>query len=213
MFTGIIEETGTVRSVSHGASFSRLAVSAVKVLEGMKAGDSISVNGVCLTVTEFGSGEFVTDTMPETLRRTNLGGMKSGGRVNLERALCLSDRIGGHLVTGHIDGTGKIAARWEEGNSLWLKIATGTDILRYLADKGSVALDGVSLTVVSAGTDSFSVSVIPHTKENTTLPGKGVGDSVNIECDILAKYIEKLMNAGSPGSRIDMDFLSRNDFL
>jgi riboflavin synthase len=213
MFTGIIEERGTIRSVSHGTSFSRLAVRAVKVLEGLKTGDSISVNGVCLTVTEFGPGGFMADTMPETLRRTNLGELKSGSRVNLERALRLSDRIGGHLVTGHIDGTGKIASRWEEGNALWLKVTAGPDIMRYLADKGSVALDGVSLTISSSDARSFSVSVIPHTKEMTTLPGKGVGDPVNIECDLLAKYTEKLMKAGSPGSRIDMDFLARNDFL
>jgi len=213
MFTGIIEETGTIRSVSQGATVSRIAVKAFSVLEGLKTGDSISVNGVCLTVTDFSPDGFTADTMPETLRRTNLGKMKSGSRVNLERALRLGDRLGGHVLTGHIDGTGRIAARWEEGNSLWLKVTTGPDILRYLASKGSVALDGISLTIVSADSDSFTVSVIPHTKEMTTLQGKGAGSSVNIECDILAKYVEKLLQAGSPGSRIDLDFLARNDFL
>lgn len=213
MFTGIIEETGTIRSVSHGTTFSRLSVRAKKVPEGLKAGDSISVNGACLTVTEFSDHEFTADTMPETLRRTNLGELKAGSRVNLERALRLNDRIGGHLVTGHIDGTGKIATRWEEGNAVWLKVSAGPEIMRYMAGKGSVALDGVSLTIGSSDDRSFSVSVIPHTREITTLPDLRIGDTVNIECDILAKYTEKLMKTGSSGSRIDMDFLARNDFL
>jgi len=213
MFTGIIEETGIITTIKHGAGSSQLTIQAKLVVEDVKVGDSISTNGVCLTVTSFGPNYFIVDVMPETIRKTSLNLLKPGSAVNLERALRLMDRIGGHLVSGHIDGTGKIVRRWEEDNAVWFKISAEAGILRYIVDKGSVALDGISLTVTTADAQSFNVSVIPHTRDVTTLLTKKNGDLLNIECDIIAKYIEKLYNQGSTGRKIDMDFLARNDFL
>jgi riboflavin synthase len=213
MFTGIVEEIGTIKGIRHGASSSQITVGAVKVTEDMKLGDSINTNGVCLTVISFGTGHFTLDVMPETLRRTTFSNLKTGSRVNLERALRLSDRLGGHMVSGHIDGTGKISRRWEEDNASWFTIMADAALLKYIVEKGSVALDGISLTVASVDAHGFSVSVIPHTRDVTTLPEKQNGDLLNIECDIIAKYIEKLTIKGSPASKIDMDFLAKNNFL
>ena len=213
MFTGIVEETGIIKSVRHGARSSQLTVEAHKVLADVKTGDSINTNGVCLTVTSFDSGNFTVDVMPETLRRTNFNILKPGSKVNLERALRLMDRLGGHLVSGHIDGTGKIVRRWEEDNAIWFLVSTEPGLLRYIVEKGSIALDGISLTVAAVDTQSFKVSIIPHTRDITTLTGKKAGDLLNIECDIIAKYIEKLTSSGVPGSKIDLDFLAKNNFL
>ena len=213
MFTGIIEETGIIKSIKHGTKSSQISIQAKLVVEDVKVGDSISTNGVCLTVTEFGPDHFTVDVMPETIRQTSFNLLKPGSPVNLERALRLMDRIGGHLVSGHIDGTGKIVRRWDEDNAVWFKIAAEESILRYIVDKGSVAIDGISLTVTTADNHSFSVSIIPHTREVTTLVHKKGGDLLNIECDLLAKYVEKLHKHDSAGQKIDMDFLSRNDFL
>ena len=213
MFTGIIEETGTIKAVKHGARSSQLTIRAKKVVEDVKVGDSINTNGVCLTVTAFGTDYFMVDVMPETIRQTSFKTLKPGSLVNLERALRLIDRIGGHLVSGHIDGTGKIDRRWEEDNAVWFIISAEAGILRYIVDKGSVALDGISLTVTTADDHSFSVSIIPHTRDVTTLMHKKSGDLLNIECDIIAKYIEKLHNQVYTDRKIDMDFLAMNDFL
>ncbi|MEI6435390.1 MAG: riboflavin synthase [Bacteroidota bacterium] len=212
MFTGIIEEKGVVRLVRHGAKSSELIIGAKKALEEIKIGDSISVNGICLTVTGFGHDYFTVDVMPETIRQTSLSGLKTGSAVNLERALRLSDRLGGHLVSGHIDGAGKVSKVWQEDNAMWINITADQSILKYIVKRGSVAVDGVSLTVPSVNDYSFSVSVIPHTKQATTLTDKKTGDLVNIECDVIAKYIEKLSTGNESASNIDLDFLKKNDF-
>ena len=213
MFTGIIEETGLIKAIHHGGNASQLTIGAKEVVSDMKVGDSINTNGVCLTVTSFGAGFFMADVMPETMRLTSFSTLKTGSAVNLERALRLSDRLGGHLVSGHIDGTGRIGRRWEEDNAVWLNILADTQILRYIVGRGSVALDGMSLTVTSVDQRSFSVSIIPHTRAVTTIGEKKTGDILNIECDIIGKYIEKLNTPGSSGSKIDLDFLAKNNFL
>ncbi len=213
MFTGIVEETGIIKAIQHGGRSSQLTIGALKVLEDIKAGDSINTNGVCLTVTAFGNNYFHTEVMPETLRRTSFNTLSIGSAVNLERALRLSDRLGGHLVSGHIDGTGRILRRWEEDIAVWFTISADAAILRYLVEKGSVALDGISLTIASTDKQSFSVSVIPHTSSVTTIMKKKAGDLINIECDMIAKYIEKLSSPESSGSKIDLNFLAKNNFL
>ena len=213
MFTGIVEEIGNVRAITYGSASSAITIGAVRVIDGLKTGDSICTNGVCLTVTSFGMDYFTVDVMPETLRQTSLGGLKSGSGVNLERALRLSDRLGGHIVSGHIDGTGKISRMWQEDNAIWITITAATSILKYIIPRGSVALDGVSLTVTAADDRSFSVSIIPHTQQETMLTGKKSGDILNIECDMIAKYIEKLSTFQQPATKIDLDFLKKNDFL
>ena len=213
MFTGIIEEIGIIKAVRHGARSSQITVGAQKVLEDVKVGDSVNTNGVCLTVTSFGHDHFTLDVMPETLRRTTFNALKPGSAVNLERALRLMDRLGGHLVSGHIDGTGKIGRRWDEDNAVWFNILADAKLLRYIVEKGSVAIDGISLTVTFADLQSFSVSIIPHTRDVTTLMDKKPGDLLNIECDIIAKYIEKLNSTGGHESKIDIDFLTKNNFL
>jgi riboflavin synthase len=213
MFTGIIEETGIIREIKHGSKSSQLTIGAVKILEDMQVGDSINTNGVCLTVTALAHDCFMVDVMPETLRRTSFSSLTTGSPVNLERALRLMDRLGGHLVSGHIDGTGKIERRWEEDNAVWFKIKADAIILRYIVEKGSVSLDGISLTVTLVDARSFSVSTIPHTRDVTTLMHKRTGDLLNIECDIIAKYIEKLNATEGQGSKIDLTFLAKNNFL
>lgn len=214
MFTGIIEETGTIRSVKRGKISASLGIEARLVIEDVKVGDSINTNGVCLTVTAFDNNGFEVDVMAETMRRTNLGSLGPGSMVNLERALRLSDRLGGHLVSGHIDGTGKITLMNREENATWITIAADTQVTRYIVEKGSVALDGISLTVVDVNRGSFRVSIIPHTGQETTLLKKKTGDTLNIECDITAKYIEKFLGEG-PGRKagnIDINFLNKHGF-
>lgn len=192
MFTGIIEETGKIISVGAG----RIAVQAEKVLEGTKIGDSIAVNGVCLTVTTMTSSEFTADVMPETLSRTNLGSLGKGSCVNLERAMAADGRFGGHIVSGHIDGTGTVSRLEKDGNAVWVYIAAPGSILNLIIEKGSIAIDGISLTVAKVNAVEFAVSVIPHTGEETTLLEKKAGDMVNLENDVIGKYVQKLMGLG-----------------
>lgn len=213
MFTGIVEERGVVKSISKGTNAVEITIGAAKVLEDVKIGDSISTNGICLTVVSFNQNCFTVDVMPETMRRTSFSQLDSGSFVNLERALKLSDRLGGHLVNGHIDGTGTIVRKWREGNAVWFSVQTDRTLLKYIVEKGSVALDGISLTVADVDATSFRVSVIPHTGDVTTLLGKNTGDLLNIECDLLAKYIEKLTMGTHSASKITPEFLQNNGYL
>ena len=204
MFTGIIEEIGRFKSFDGG----RIEISCEKILSDIKIGDSISTNGICLTVVDFGENFFAADVMPETLRKTSL----TDKNFNLERALKVGDRLGGHILSGHIDGVGKIIKIVAEGNALLINVAAESSLLRQIAAKGSIALDGISLTVVDAGADNFSVSMIPHTREVTNFKFKRVGSLVNIETDILAKYVERLTNT-KKNSEITETFLLENGFL
>lgn len=196
MFTGIIEETGTVRSIRGGGSGVVLDIEASRVLDGTVIGDSIAVNGVCLTVTP-GSGYFTADAMPETLRHTSLGGLRPGSKVNLERAMAAGGRFGGHIVSGHVDACGRVAALTQEGIAVLMRVEVPRGIMKYIARKGSVALDGVSLTVASVGEDSLTVSLIPHTAASTTLSLLRVGSPVNVEVDMLARYVERMLAFGT----------------
>ena len=214
MFTGIIEEVGTVRRVSEG----RLELSVKKVLEGTKIGDSIAVNGVCLTVTSLDGTGFSADVMPETLRRSNLGQLRSGDRVNTERAMAADGRFGGHIVSGHIDGTGTVLSKKNEGNAVWVRIEADSGILSLIVEKGSIAIVVISLTVAALDEKSFSVSVIPHTGEETTLLSKKPGDRVNLENDIVGKYVQRLLSAAlpekeEPRPKMDEEFLLKYGFL
>ncbi len=211
MFTGIIEEIGKVTKISRGSRSVILEIEAQRVLEDTRIGDSIATNGVCLTVTAIGKGSFKADVMPETMSRTNLGNVKPGDRVNLERALCLNSRLGGHMVAGHIDGTGRIVAQVRDENAIWITVEAGPDILRYIVEKGSVAVDGVSLTVAYVDNSTFKVSVIPHTQEETTLTTKRIGESVNLENDMIAKYVEKLLQPQKTEG-LSLEFLQANGF-
>lgn len=211
MFTGIIEETGVLKEQNGG----NLVIQADKVLEDVHLGDSIAVNGVCLTVTEFQKNWFRADVMAETLRRSSLGTLKKGSRVNLERAMAANGRFGGHIVSGHIDGTGTVENMQREGNAIWVTISCGTALLRYIAEKGSIAIDGISLTVAEVAENGFRVSIIPHTGEETTLLARRTGDMVNLETDIIAKYVERLMLPQEPEEKksgIDLEFLRENGF-
>lgn len=215
MFTGIIEEVGTVKAVQKGSGSSFIKIQASKIFEDMHLGDSIAVNGVCLTVTEFNNNIFRADVMNETLCRSSLGQLKNGSPVNLERAMAANGRFGGHIVSGHIDGTGTISKIENDGIAVWYTISAPHDIIRYIVEKGSIAIDGISLTVAKVTDDTFSVSIIPHTAEQTILSTKKIGDVVNLENDIVGKYVEKLMKpADSPAKSggITMDFLTRNGF-
>lgn len=193
MFTGIIEEIGIVGRVVPGSTCGEIFIRAEKVLEGTETGDSVAVNGVCLTVTSLSSGGFTADVMPETLRRSNLGALSPGSPVNLERAMPAGGRFGGHIVSGHIDSTGVIKSMTREGNAVLVCIEAGRDVLSLVVEKGSIAIDGISLTVAALGKDDLTVSVIPHTGSETTLLGKRLGDRVNLENDIIGKYVKRLM--------------------
>ena len=214
MFTGIIEEVGTVKAVKRSGASSFIEVEAKKVLEDVHTGDSIAVNGVCLTVTHFGGGVFRADVMNETLSRSSLGSLTSGSPVNLERAMAANGRFGGHIVSGHIDGTGTVSDIRNDGIAVWYTIDTSPELLRYIVEKGSIAIDGISLTVAKVTETSFSVSIIPHTAAQTILGTKKTGDIVNLENDIIGKYVEKLMKPleTAPKSGITMEFLARNGF-
>ena len=207
MFTGIIEEIGHVNNVKKGTASAILTIQAEKVLEGTHIGDSIAVNGVCLTVTGIYDNTFTADVMHETLNRSSLGKLVSGSAVNLERAMAADGRFGGHIVSGHIDGTGKVAA-------IWYKIKTDSGILKYIVEKGSVAIDGISLTVAKMDSQSFSVSIIPHTAGATTLSLRKAGDVVNLENDIVGKYIERFLSLREeePQMGITREFLLKNGF-
>ncbi|MDF2473966.1 MAG: ribE [Anaerocolumna sp.] len=216
MFTGIIEEVGTVKAVIKSTKSAKIIIGASRILEGTKNGDSISTNGVCLTVTEIYDNSFTVDVMAETMRKSSLSGLSQGDKVNLERALQVGDRLGGHMVSGHIDGTGTIRNTQKEDNAVWVTISADAMILRYIIPKGSITIDGISLTVAYVDDTIFKVSIIPHTKEVTTLLNKKVGDYVNLECDLVGKYIEKLLKPKEKQEEhcnIDLEFLSRNGFL
>ena len=212
MFTGIIEEIGTVRRIEHGAKGARLTIQANTVLEDTRIGDSIATNGVCLTVVSMTGDSFSADVMAESLRRSSLGTLQGGSPVNLERAMAANGRFGGHIVSGHIDGTGTIASQKREDNAVWVKIKTPAPLLRYIVEKGSIAIDGVSLTVAAMTDTDFSVSIIPHTGAQTILLGKKPGDPVNLECDVIGKYVEKLTAPHKTGG-ISTNFLAENGFL
>ncbi len=211
MFTGIIEEMGSVKSLRRSGGSARLTLSALKVLEGTALGDSICVNGVCLTVVEMGSGEFSADVAVETLRVTNLGELATGSRVNLERALQLSARIGGHLVSGHVDAVGRIRERREEGNGWRVLFDAPEPVLRYVIKKGSIAIDGISLTVADVDPAGFSIAMIPHTAKLTTLGYKKAGDTVNLEADIIGKYVERLLGGRVEGG-VGIELLRKAGF-
>ncbi len=230
MFTGIIEEVGTIKHLAAGGVSGQLAVKAKKVLEGTRIGDSIAVNGVCLTVVSLQPDGFTADVMAETVRRSGLGKCRSGDRVNLERAMAADGRFGGHIVSGHIDGVGVVRSLVREENAVWVTVAAPAEILRFIVEKGSIAIDGISLTVAYVDESVFKVSVIPHTGEETTLLTRSPGDTVNLENDIIGKYVEKLMRpygsgagsgsgtwpgggSGSGGSGgITLEFLAENGF-
>jgi riboflavin synthase len=207
VFTGIIEEVGRVTS----AQYDRLSVSADKILKGLEPGDSISVNGVCLTVTRFNATSFTVDIMSETLERSNLGRLSAGDRVNLERAMTLGGRLGGHLVQGHIDATGRVESLRNNGEAVIMKFEAPPEVMRYIVEKGFIAVDGVSLTVTGRDTDSFQISLVTYTGRNTILGSRRVGDRVNLEVDIIAKYVEQLSQTRRGG--ITPDFLQEHGFL
>jgi len=216
MFTGIIEEIGFVKAIEKGRLSAKLSIHASdNIFSDIKLGDSVSVNGACLTVSELKSNVFIVDVMLETLNRTNLVNLKIGSNVNLERAMLINSRFGGHIVSGHIDGLGKISSIYIEGNAVIISIKTNQNIMRYVIEKGSIAIDGISLTIMNVTNDVFSVSIIPHTFKNTTLSQYAIGDSVNLENDIIGKYVDKLLNnkqINLPQSNISKEFLEENGF-
>lgn len=216
MFTGIIEEVGVVKSIRMGAKSAVITIQAEKVMEDIHVGDSIAANGVCLTVTSFDKNSYSVDVMHETLRRTNLGALKSGSRVNLERAMAADGRFGGHIVAGHVDDPGTITSMEKDDNAIWITIETTPAVLKYIVEKGSITIDGISLTVARVDDKSFAVSVIPHTGANTTLLEKKPGDTVNLETDMVGKYVEKLLRYEAEEEKqqsgITMDFLKSHGF-
>ena len=215
MFTGLIEEIGILKEVRKGVKSAELSISANKVLQDIRIGDSISTNGVCLTVIRFSNNSFAVDVMPETMRRSNLKNLKPGSKINLERALRLGDRLGGHIVSGHIDGMGLVKAIEAEDNATWVTIEAKSQIMKYIIEKGSIAIDGTSLTVAYVDDNAFKVSIIPLTRDETTLLSKKIGNEVNLECDMVGKYIERFtmfnITDNSP-NEINMDFLKDNGF-
>jgi riboflavin synthase len=216
MFTGLIEDLGTLRQIRRGGESVRLVVATGIPMGELTTGESIAVNGICLTVTSFGDGTFTADVSPETLIRTTLGELQRGNPVNLERALRLSDRLGGHMVSGHVDGIGTILERVQDRNAIRFSCRVPADISRFLVEKGSVAIDGISLTVNEIKGDTFSVAVIPHTLAVTTLRDRVVGSRVNIETDIIGKYVEKFLRGkeGDDGKdSLDLQFLAKHGFI
>ncbi|MBA7628537.1 Riboflavin synthase [subsurface metagenome] len=207
MFTGIIEEVGRVTS----AQSRSLVVAASKVLQGIEMGGSMAINGVCLTVTRLNTSSFSVGLMPETIERTNIGLLSVGDEVNLERPLTLEKPLGGHLVQGHIDSTGRVTSVTWEGGVMMIRFEASPEAMCYIVNKGFIAVDGISLTVVDCNASSFLVSIVDYTREHTTLGSKQVGDLVNLEVDILAKYVEQLSQAHRPG--ITVDFLQEHGFL
>ena len=217
MFTGIVEEIGTIKKVEKGAKSSKLTIEGAKIFDDLKLGDSVAVNGVCLTVTEYTKNTFTADVMNETLSRSNLGDLKNGSRVDLERAMAADGRFGGHIVSGHIDGTGRIVKTEKDDIAVWYTIAADKKIMKYIIEKGSVTIDGISLTVARVSQTDFAVSIIPHTGANTTLLMKNKGDVVNLENDITGKYIEKLLGLTKEQetkseSKITREFLTKYGF-
>lgn len=212
MFTGIIEEMGTVKSISKGSKESTLCISCKKVLEDVNIGDSIAVNGICLTVVTYTDSSFACDVMNETFSRSSLMKIRTGSPVNLERAMSAQGRFGGHMVSGHIDGTGKIASIKNDGNAVWFEIKASAGIIDGIVEKGSIAIDGISLTVAKMSASSFSVSIIPHTLKETVLGVRKVGDEVNLETDIIGKYIKKFCEINEDNGSITKEFLLQNGF-
>ena len=213
MFTGIIEEMGKVVSISHHAKSSKITISAKKIFHDLALGDSVSTNGVCLTVSSLTNSQFRADIMSESLKRSNLGSLRVGNLVNLERAMPMNGRFGGHVVSGHIDGEGKITKIKKEANATWYTIEAQNNIMDYVVEKGSIAIDGISLTIASLTPSSFKVSMIPHTISNTIFKDKKIGDKVNLESDIFAKYIEKfIFNDNSKNERMTKTKLTQFGF-
>ena len=220
MFTGIVEEIGTIRSIPTGHSAGSFRIGAKTVLEKTKIGDSIAVNGVCLTVTSLQSDSFTADVMPETLRRSNLGNLKIGDPINLERAMAAYGRFGGHIVSGHIDGVAPITGIRKEENAVWITISPNVAIMELIVEKGSITIGGVSLTVAEITKDTFSVSIIPHTGSCTSLLRKKIGEHVNLENDIIGKYVKRILGGSietnpttaPPDSRITEEFLREHGF-
>ena len=206
MFTGIVQEVGRTVTNNDG----KLVVSAEKVLKSVESGASIAVNGVCLTITSFNKDSFSVDLSPETLRRTNLGSLTAGGAVNLERAMAIGGELGGHLVQGHVDGTGRLTSIVPEGDALIMTFEAPPEIMKYIVEKGFIAVDGISLTVAGVGTGYFRVSVVDYTRKNTTLGTRKVGDEVNLEIDIIAKYVERFIKPGE--SNITAEYLKEHGF-
>lgn len=215
MFTGIVEEVGMIENIRRGQHSAVLTIRASKVLEGTELGDSIAVNGICLTVTSLPNGAFTSDVMHETLNRSSLSGLGRGSRVNLERAMAADGRFGGHIVSGHVDGVGHISRIRRDDNAIWYTVSAAPEILRYVVEKGSITIDGISLTVAAVTEKDFSISAIPHTVAVTVLSERKEGDAVNLETDIIGKYVEKLLQPMTPtpaSSGITMDFLSKHGF-
>ena len=217
MFTGLVAELGTVQRLARQGNSYHLTVGAKKVLENLKIGDSVAVNGACLTVVRMDDSGFTADVMPETVRLTNIGSLQPGSKVNLERTLRLCDGLDGHIVSGHVEGLGTISEQRPEGIAVVVTISTPPELLKYIIKKGSIAIDGISLTVTEVTDTSFSVSLIPHTAKETTLGLKKVGDSVNLETDILGKYVERMLtwNQKQEGKAdtLDMNMLLENGFV
>lgn len=215
MFTGIIEEVGQIAQIKKQGEFAVVTIKAKKVLTDVQLGDSIAVNGVCLTVTSFTKEQFTADVMSETLKRTSLGELSLNSPVNLERAMAANGRFGGHIVSGHIDGTGTVAEITPADNATWYCINASPKLLRYIIEKGSITIDGISLTVVDVNEQSFRVSIIPHTIKETNLGSKKIGSLVNLENDIVGKYIEQFLlkkEIENPPSKLTVDFLKNAGF-
>lgn len=215
MFTGLVEEVGTIRAIRRGAHSSVLSIGAETILSDLKVGDSVAVNGVCLTATSRDSSGFTADVMHETLNRSSLGALTVGSHVNLERAMAADGRFGGHIVSGHIDGTGVIQSLRRDDNAVWYTVGAAPGLLRYIVEKGSITIDGISLTVAAVGETWFSVSIIPHTAAVTILGEKRAGDRVNLEIDIIGKYVEKLLRPAKDTPKsggLTLEFLAQNGF-
>ncbi len=215
MFTGIVEEIGIIKTVRLGVHSSVLTIQGNIIFTDLKIGDSVAVNGVCLTVTTLGTQTFTCDVMHETLKRSSLNAVRAGTHVNLERAMLANGRFGGHIVSGHIDGLGEITKIQQDDNAIWYTIKTQAAIMKYIVEKGSIAINGISLTVAKVFKDSFQVSIIPHTNHITILGEKQVGDLVNLENDVIGKYVEQLLSfrtSPQPAGGVTMDFLREHGF-
>lgn len=213
MFTGIVEEIGTVRTMTKGSNSLQLQITCEKVLEDVQIGDSIAVNGICLTVKDFKSSSFTADVMPETIKATTLQTLQIGHAINLERAMAANGRFGGHFVSGHVDGVGTITTIRPEANAIYMHIAIDKGLLKYFIDKGSVTVDGTSLTVFEVTNDGFVISLIPVTQVDSVVGQKQVGSTVNVECDLLAKYMERLLVPKNEQNQVTLSTLKESGFL
>lgn len=209
MFTGIVEEIGTVRSIDGRSGYQRTSIEATTVLDGLEVGDSVSLAGACHTAVEVAESGFIVESVEETLRRTTVGSLRVGDRLNLERSVRLSDRLDGHLVQGHVDGVGQVVQRVDGGDHWDYTIEMPSALSRFVAEKGSIAIDGISLTVVSVDGDRFSVTIIPHTMKVTTMKDRSQGDRVNLEVDLVARYLERLVSGGAESEGLTAESLQR----